>query len=158
MDSGIYQIVVDAHAPRSRFEQDPVAQSVGARQQRPALPVGSGEGLLTPCRRPRLQVVIQKASPGEIAPEMLHRLCSHEPRQIAAEKLCELFLPFFCKFAKILRCHCLECKRKVLLLCQPERVSVCYGTSPRRGAQSLPCRHLYAPCENKSLTLPFSYT
>ena len=116
MDSGIYQIVVDAHAPRSRFEQDPVAQGVGARQQRPALPVGSGEGLLAPCRRPRLQVVIQKASPGEVAPEMLHRLCSHEPRQIAAEKLCELFLPFFGKFEKFLRCHCLECKRNILLL------------------------------------------
>ncbi len=108
MDGGIYQIVVDAHAPRSSLEQDPVAQGVGARQQRPALSVGSGEGLLAPCRRPRLQVVIHEATPGEITPEMLHSLCSHEPRQIAAEKLCELFLPFFGKFAKILRCHCLE--------------------------------------------------
>ncbi len=116
MDSGIYQIVVDAHAPRSRLEQDPVAQGIGARQQRSALPVSPGEGLLAPCRRPRLQVIIQKATPGEIAPEMLHRLCSHEPRQIAAEKLCELLLPFVGKFAKFLRCHRLECKRKLLLL------------------------------------------
>ncbi len=85
MDGGIYQIVVDAHAPRSGLEQDPVAQGVGARQQRPALTVGSGEGLLAPRRRPRLQVVIQKATPGEIAPEMLHRFCSHESRQVAAQ-------------------------------------------------------------------------
>ncbi len=39
--------------------------------------------------------------PGEIAPEMLHRLCYHESRQIAAEKVCELFLSFVVFFLQI---------------------------------------------------------
>ena len=95
VDGGIYEAVVDRGAPGGGPEVDTVAQGVGARQQRPALTVRSGERLLAPGHLPRLKVAVNKAAPGEILTEVLHRLGADNARQVVADEFQQLRLLLF---------------------------------------------------------------
>jgi len=95
VDGGVYEVIVYRGAPGGGSEVDPVAQGVGARQQRPTLAVRSGERLLSPGDFPRLQIAIDKTAPGEVLPEVLHRLGTDDTRQVVADEFQQLRLLLF---------------------------------------------------------------
>lgn len=95
MDGGVYETVVYRGAPGGGPEVDTVAQGIGARQQRPALAVRSGERFLSPGDLPRLQIAVGEPAPGEVLPEVLHRFGADNARQIVADELQQLRLLLF---------------------------------------------------------------
>ncbi len=95
VDGGVYEVVVNRGASRGGPEVDAIAQGIGARQQRPALAVRPGERFLSPCDLPRLQIAVDKAAPGEVLAEVLHRLGADDARQVVADEFQQLRLLLF---------------------------------------------------------------